>query len=94
MKNRKNLKKEIKKSFDVIYQEVIFYNAFTKNPNTELGEKILDEALSAEGELIRRVSVNEGKEVKGRRKMYFNKLQEDLKKQIELITKKIAELPH
>ena len=94
MKSRKSLKKEIKKTFNTIYQEIIFYNAFVENADTESSEQILDEIITKESELIKRVSVNEGESVKGRRKMYFTKLRKDLKEQTEQLIKKISNLPH
>lgn len=92
MKSRKNLKKEIKKAFNVLYKDILFYEAFVVDANKDAARLILDKAISAEEQLIQRVSKSEGKEVKGRVKMYFSKLRNDLQNQVNEIAKEVAAL--
>lgn len=92
MKNRRSLKKRIKKSFDTLYQEIIFYEVFAAKPDSEAAKTILDKIINTEYDLISRISIYEGKEVKGRIQSYFQKLEEDYKNRVDEITKEIAAL--
>lgn len=92
MKNRRSLKKRIKKSFDTLYQEIIFYEVFAAKPDSEATKTILDKIINTEYDLISRISIYEGKEVKGRIQSYFQKLEEDYKNRVDEITKEIAAL--
>lgn len=92
MKSRKNLKKEIKKAFNILYKDILFYEAFVVNANKDAARAILDKTIATEEELMKRVSFTEGKEVKGRVKMYFSKLRTDLSAKINEIAKEIAAL--
>lgn len=92
MNSRKKLKKEIKKAFNTLYCDLVFYEAFDTNANEEAARVIVNKAIEAEQELIQRVSTNEGKHVKGRVKMYFNKLRKDFTQTIAELAKEIAAL--
>lgn len=92
MKSRKQLKKEIKKSFNILYQEIFFYDVFVVNAEVEKSKAILTEMLNRENDLLKRISFYEGKEVKGRVKMYFSKLREDFHKHLAEFENKIGEL--
>lgn len=90
MNSRKNLKKEIKKAFNGLYRDLVFYEAFAVGANQDAARAIIEKAVAAEEELIKRVSTNEGKHVKGRVKMYFNKLRLDFATQVSQLAKEIA----
>lgn len=93
MKSRRKLKKEIKKAFNNLYEDVIFYEIFSNQADVESARKLVDKIVNVENDLIERISVNEGKDVKGRIKTYFQKLNKDIKSNIDEITKEIAALP-
>ncbi len=92
MKSRKCLKKKMKKNFNELYQEIFFYELFAVNANGDKAKMLLNEILAIESDLLKRISVREGKHVKGRVKMYFSKLNEDLQKHLQGFRKKIEEL--
>lgn len=94
MKSRKYLKKELKKSFDELYKDVFFYEAFVVNANGGKAQALLNKMLETENDFLKRISVNEGKYVKGRVKMYFTKLRGDLDKHLQEFKKEIVELEH
>lgn len=93
MKSRQDVKKYIKKAFSEFYRDIVLYEAFSIKPDVDAARKLTSEVIDIENELISRVSVNEGKYVKGRMKHYFQKLKQDLEISLETIGKKITELP-
>ena len=93
MKSRQDVKKHIKKIFSELYCDIVLYEAFSIKPDVDAARKLATEIIEIENELISRVSVNEGKYVKGRMKHYFQKLEQDLKANLETVSKKITELP-
>ena len=93
MKSKRSLKKEIKRTFNSLYTEIFFYEAFALNADANAVKAILEKIISTENELIGRISVNEGRYVKGRVKSYFKKLEEDFRNKVREITKDIAALP-
>lgn len=92
MKSRKKLKKEIKRAFNILYKDILFYEAFVADANKEGARIILDKTITAEEELTKRVSVSEGKYVKGRVKMYFTKLRQDIRAKVNEIGDELAAL--
>lgn len=93
MKSRREAKKNIKKSFNGLYLDLILYEAFTVNADVETARDLTNEIIEVENELVSRVSVNEGKQVKGRVKHYFKKIDEDLHAKIAYFNQKITALP-
>lgn len=93
MKSRKKLKKEIRWAFIDLYKEIVFYNTFVMKADLDKSDAVLAEALDAENELIRRVNINEGKEVKGRVQKYFTELRSDLKNKTSKLARDITNLP-
>lgn len=93
MRSRKRLKKEINKVFNELYSEVMLYEAFSANADENAARALVDKMIDTEEELIKRTSVNEGKEATGRVKMYFQKLINDFKIKVEEIKKEIVALP-
>lgn len=92
MSSRKDLKKLINNSMDVLYTDCVFYTAFSKNANIEKAEAIIAEISKVHDEFLSRISVSEGKEVKSRTKAYYKKLKDDLKSQIDKFGKDIQSL--
>ena len=92
MKSRKRLKKQIKKSFDELYQEVFFYEVFVVGADADAAKVLLSNMLEVETDLVKRISASEGKEVEGRVRMYFSKLRGDFRKHLTELRKSIAEL--
>ena len=92
MNSRKKLKKEIKKAFNSLYRDLGYYEAFAVEANQDAARALINKAVEAEGELIKRVSTNEGKHVKGRVKMYFSKLRKDFTAKVAELSKEIAAL--
>lgn len=84
----------MKKSFNELYQEIFFYEVFAVNANGDKAKKLLNEILETESDFLKRISVREGKHVKGRVKMYFSKLKESLQNRLQELRKKIEELEH
>lgn len=93
MSSRRLLKKEIYKTIELLYADCFLYQMFVIGADKEAADKILMKLPALESEFIARVSVNEGKEVKGRTKMYFNKLKADFKAKVDEIGKEIEALP-
>lgn len=92
MKSRKKLKKEIKRAFNLLYKDILFYEAFVADANKDGARAILDKTIVAEEELTKRVSASEGKYVKGRVKMYFSKLRQDIAAKVNEIGDELAAL--
>lgn len=92
MSSRRELKKLINNSMDVLYTDCVFYTAFSKNANIDKAEAIIAEISKAHDEFLSRISTNEGKEIKSRTKAYYKKLKEDLKSQIDQFGKDIQSL--
>lgn len=92
MSSRKNLKKKINYIMELLYDDCIFYKVYVVDANKEEADKILKQIAETHTELLKRVSVNEGKDSKGRVKAYYKKLREDLKTQTNAIAKQIAAL--
>lgn len=92
MSSRRNLKKLINNSMDLLYTDCIFYTAFNKNANAEKAGALIEQIAEVHNELISRLSISEGKEIKARTKSYYQKLHSDLKTQIDKFGKEIQAL--
>ena len=82
MSSRRDLKKLINNSMDLLYTDCVFYTAFTKNANIEKAQDLIEKISEVHNELISRLSTVEGKEIKTRTKAYYKKLNEDLRNQV------------
>ena len=60
--------------------------------DTEAADKVMVHIAEVQDELLKRVNATEGKEVKGRVKAYYKKLNADFKEQVNAIGKEIAAL--
>lgn len=93
MSNRKKLKKDINNTFDMLYVDCIFYKVYVVNADAAAADKVLEKIAEAQNDMLSRVNVTEGKEVKGRVKAYYKNLRKQLKEQVDAIGKDIEALP-
>lgn len=77
---------------DLLYIDCLFYKVYVIDADKDAADKIMNRILEAQKDLLKRVSVNEGKDVKGRIKAYYKKLRNDIKEQVNAIGKDIASL--
>ena len=66
MSSRRDLKKLINNSLGLLYNDCIFYKVFTHSPNIQKADEIILKIADAHTDLINRLSVSEGKEIKSR----------------------------
>lgn len=77
---------------DLLYVDCLFYKIFVIDADQEAADKVIIRIVELQNELLKRVSVNEGREVKGRVKAYYRKLRADIQEQTNAIAKDIAAL--
>lgn len=92
MSSRRKLKKNIKETMELLYIDCLFYKMFVIDADKAAADKVMMRILETQEDLIKRVNVNEGKDVKGRVKSYFQKLNGEVKEQANAIAKEIAAL--
>lgn len=92
MSNRRNLKKYINETMDLLYADCLFYKLYVIDADQEAADTVIKKIIVVQDDLLKRVSVNEGKEVKGRVKAYYKKLRVDIKENANTIAKDIASL--
>lgn len=92
MSSRKDLKKQINESMSILYSDCILYKVFSKNADHEKADALIAKIAGLHNDLLARINVTEGKEVKDRVKTYYRKLREDLKKEVNQIGKEIENL--
>lgn len=92
MSSRKNLKKQINNSMMLLYNDCILYKVFFKDADQKKADELLTQISKIHSDLLSRVSVTEGKYLKGRVKLYYKKLNEDLKSQINKLGQAIENL--
>lgn len=85
MASRRKLKKQINNSFELLYNDCILYKVFAKNANVGKADEIIVQITELHTDLLKRVNISEGKDVKARVKNYYKKLNEDLKSKIDKI---------
>ncbi|MFV0417530.1 MAG: hypothetical protein ACK5KT_02200 [Dysgonomonas sp.] len=92
MSSKRKLKKNINETMDLLYIDCLFYKVFVVDADQDAADKVMKRILESQENLLKRVNVNEGKEVKGRVKAYFKKLRTDIKEEVNAIAKDIASL--
>lgn len=92
MSSRRKLKKNINEMMELLYTDCLFYKVFVIDADKEAADKVMTNILVTQQDLLKRVNVNEGKNVKGRVKAYYKKLNADIKEQANAIAKDIAAL--
>lgn len=92
MSSRRKLKKNINDVINLLYVDCLFYKMFVIDADQEAADKLMIKIAEIHDDLIKRVNVNEGKDVKGRVKAYYKKLNADIKDQANTLAKEIAAL--
>ncbi|GAB6121237.1 hypothetical protein [Dysgonomonas termitidis] len=92
MSSRRKLKKSIIATIELLYTDCLFYKIFVVDADKEAADKVITRIVEVQNDLLKRVNVNEGKEVKGRVKSYYKKLRVDIQEQTNSIAKEIASL--
>lgn len=92
MASRRVLKKIINNSFEDLYRDCIFYKVFVKDSDIAKANEIIAKLTGVQNELLSRVCVSEGKEIKARTKNYYKKVRSDLKTQVDALGKEIEKL--
>ncbi|EGK00696.1 MAG: hypothetical protein LBT43_15815 [Prevotella sp.] len=92
MSSRRKLKKSIIATMELLYVDCLFYKIFVVDADKEAADKVITHIVEVQNELLKRVNVNEGKDVKGRVKSYYKKLRVDIQEQTNTIAKEIAAL--
>lgn len=77
---------------ELLYVDCLFYKIFVVDADKEAADKVITHIVEVQNELLKRVNVNEGKDVKGRVKSYYKKLRVDIQEQTNTIAKEIAAL--
>jgi hypothetical protein len=77
---------------DLLCMDCIFYKVYVVDADTAAADKVIVHITEVQNELLKRVNATEGKEVKGRIKAYYKKLNTDFGKQVNAIGKEIAAL--
>jgi gas vesicle protein len=77
---------------DLLYVDCLFYKIFVVDADKETADQVITHIIEVQNELLKRVNVNEGKDVKGRVKSYYKKLRDDIQEQTNTIAKEIASL--
>jgi len=92
MSSRRKLKKSINATMELLYVDCLFYRIFVVDADKDAADKVIARIVEVQNELLKRVNVNEGKDVKGRVKSYYKKLRVDIQEQTNTIAKEIASL--
>ena len=93
MSSRRLLKKEIDKTMELLYADCILYQVYVMGADRPAADEIIKKLPVLHKEFIGRANVSEGKDVKGRARMYFRKLRADSKTKVDEIGKEIEALP-
>lgn len=92
MSSRKKLKKDINNAFGLLYADCIFYKVYVVDADKQKANKIIEKIATVHDDILSRMNVTEGKEVKGRVKAYYKNLRSQLKEQVDVIGKDIEAL--
>ena len=88
MSSRRKLKKSINESIDLLYTDCVFYKVFVIDADQAAADKVITRIVETQEEFLKRVNVNEGKEVKGRVKLITKRLKLISKSRSTLLPKK------
>lgn len=66
MSSRKKLKKDINNTFDILYVDCIFYKVYVVNADAAAADKVLEKIADTQNDMLSRINITEGKDVKGR----------------------------
>lgn len=59
---------------ELLYVDCLFYKIFVVDADKDAADKVIARIVEVQNELLKRVNVNEGKDVKGRVKSYYKKI--------------------
>lgn len=76
----------------LLYSDCLFYKVYVVDADTDAANKVIAHIAEDHSDLLKRVSVSEGKDVKGRVKSYYKKLHTDIKTRIDILGKEISAL--
>lgn len=91
--SKRELKKNINATIELLYSDCIFYKVFVIDSDKEAADKVLERIVNVHADFVKRISASEGKKVKGRVKAYYKKLKADFQTEIDAIAKEISTLP-
>ncbi len=77
---------------DLLCMDCIFYKVYVVDADIDAANKVIVHIAEAQDELLKRVNSTEGKDVKGRIKAYYKKMNADFEKQVNAIGKEISAL--
>ncbi len=77
---------------ELLISDCVFYKVFTHTPNIAKADEIILKIADAHTDLINRLSVSEGKEIKSRTKAYYKKVKTDLQTQVNNLGLEIQKL--
>lgn len=92
MSSKRKLKKNLNATIDLLYTDCIFYKVFVVDADHEAADKVITHITEVQEEYLKRINAMEGKEVKGRVKSYYKKLEADFHDKINTIAKEIESL--
>lgn len=92
MSSRRVLKKNINKTISLLFTDCLIYKLFVVDADQNAVDKVIRNLSETQTEFIKRISVNEGREVKGRIRQYYKKLKSDFALKANEIGKEIASL--
>lgn len=92
MSSRRNLKKQIHESMELLYTDCVLYKVFTRNPDIAKADELISRIADVHIDLISRVNITEGRDVESRIKNYYKKLKEDLKNRVDELGREIQKL--
>lgn len=92
MSSRRNLKKDLNRTISLLFTDCLIYKLFVVDANLEAVDKIIVKLKDIQNNYICKISVTEGREVKGRVRQYYKKLKSDFASEINEIGKEIAAL--
>lgn len=77
---------------DLLYTDCVLYKVYTKEPNIEKADELISRIANIHIDFLSRANITEGKDVKNRVKIYYKKLKEDLKAQVDELGREIQNL--
>lgn len=77
---------------DLLCADCAFYKLFVVDADQEAANKVIIHITEVQEDFLKRANVNEGKNVKGRTKAYYKKLNTDFREKVNAIGKEIATL--
>lgn len=93
MSSRKNLKKDINHTIELLYTDLILYKVYVIGADKKAADNILAQIIDVQHNYLSRAGHCDGKNIKGRAHAYYKKLIADFKGQIQQLANDINKLP-